>query len=192
MIVSKIDVANCLSQLAIDLEQVGDMLEAMLALAEAENCPAPLLTMSRLTRQLLDDAMSEQVEIAQWCKAIDMERIEREMAMLELPDTNDGQALRHLSRELATKIEKICHPAMRAITQMQNEAGEIDAMVRRARDMAGCLRWAHSPDRDPDKPEVGSLRATVAETMAARPGSLSAVMERRANQHPAWSQNDAR
>ena len=130
--------------------------------------------------------------ITDFCRTIDMERIDREMAMADYADTDEGQALRDMAREIAQKIEAICHPAMRAITQMQNQAGEIDAMVRRARDMAGCLRWAHSPDRDSNKPEVGSLRATVEEAMAARPGSLSAVMERRVDQRAGWDRNDAR
>ena len=83
MIVPKIDVANCISQLGISLEHASDMLEAMLTLAEAENCPAPLLTMNRLTRQLLAEAKKQQIEIVKWCQVTRSEQHHMEIANAE-------------------------------------------------------------------------------------------------------------
>lgn len=103
---------------------------------------------------------------------------EASAALAKMQETEEGQALRDLSRDLAVMIEKIARPAFRAITEMQNGVGEIDAMIRSARDMAGCLRAAHSPDRDPNLPEVGSLSATVVETMDERTVAFAAAIAR--------------
>ena len=99
-------------------------------------------------------------------------------AMANAPETDEGQALRDLSRDLAVSMEKIALPAFRAITEMQNKAGEIDAMIRRARDMAGCLRWEQPADRDPDLPEQGSLSAIIGETMDGRTVAFAAAIAR--------------
>lgn len=179
MSVPKIDITDFLNNLAIGLEEAAALQDAIALVAETDDCPASVTIMARLGRKLLDATMNQQIEISGWCFAMHRERIEREAAMANHADTDEGQALRDLASDMAQKIDAICHPAMRAITLMQNNAGEIDAMVRRARDMAGHLRWMQSPDRDPDKPEAGTLRHTVEQAMAQRPGSLSAIAEHR-------------
>lgn len=186
MTASTFDIAASLTTLALGLEEVAALQEAILAIAETEDCPGSLSVMSRMGGRLLEEAVEQQIAIAAWCRAIDMERIEREKLAADIADTDDGQAVRDLARTLAQEIEQTCAPAMRAITVMQSRAGQLDAMIRRARDMAGCLRPVHSPDRDPDKPEVGSLRAEVENVMVARPGSLTAEMERRSREVPRW------
>lgn len=179
MSVPKIDITDFLNNLAIGLEEAAALQDAISAVAETEDCPASVTIMSRLGRKLLDASMTQQIEIAGWCYAMHKERMERDAAMANHADTDEGQALRDLARDMAQMIDAICHPAMRAITQMQNKAGEIDDMVRRARDMAGCPRWTPSPDRDPDKPEFGTLRDTVEQAMARHPRCLAAVAEHR-------------
>lgn len=189
----KKDIQDRLSLVQDGFLQFESLFAAIGALAEIDAADTdtlqPLIGLGRAAAQ---KAYRDFEEVLLWCCARDKERIEREKLIADIKDTDEGQALRDLARDMAQKIDAICHPAMRAITQMQNKAGEIDDMVRRARDMAGCLRWSHSPDRDPNKPEVGTLRHTVEEAMVARRGSLSAVMERRAGQRSGLDQSDAR
>lgn len=121
------------------------------------------------------------IAVNEYCFAADMayEAFEKASASLaNLQDTDEGRALRDLSRDLAGLIANITRPAFKAITEMQNQAAEIDAMVQRARDMAGCLRWLHSPDRDPERPEFSSLAHTVGEAMDPRTIAFAAAVHR--------------
>ena len=163
------EITLTLADLNHSLSCVSRMMDAMdiLSSNEDENDDDIINAMVSAMRGVVTEAQSLFDEVTAWCRAMDMDRIEREKLAIDMRDSEEGQALRDLSRTMARQIEAICLPAMRAITEMQNRAGDIDAMVRRARDMAGCLKPIHHADRDPDKPEAGSLRAVVQEAMAS-------------------------
>lgn len=126
------------------------------------------------------EAVSEQ--ISGFCAAANMARKAYDQlddAIATLGDTEDGQALRSLARDFAGMVETMAKPAMIQITKLQNQAEKIDEIVQRARDLAGCLRWQHNPDRDPDLPEVGTVARAVGETMSeARTQAFAAAIVR--------------
>lgn len=161
------------------ITQASSLIKSINALIEIDNADGETISSILQASELVFDQINKSFEgIYEWCYDMDMQRIDREVAVADLTDSDEGQALRNLSRDLARQIEDVCAPAMQAITKMQNSAGEIDTMIQRARDMAGCYRPIHSPDRDADRPEAGSLCATIGETMDPRTVRFAAAIER--------------
>lgn len=172
---------NALADMHEISSDVRSMLVAIEAEADGDNRPELIMAMARSTQSRLNglEDASEQVREF-WREALGASRAYKEVAarIADMPDTDEGRAVRELSRDMAGMIAKITRPAFKAITEMQNQAAEIDAMVQRARDMAGCLGWLHSPDRDPERPEFNSLAHTVGEAMDPRTIAFAAAVHR--------------
>ncbi len=162
-------------------EDIGAIFSAIEKEAEKDNNAAIVIALARAGHAHVVHIEAAWIEISEYCRAADVARVayrELDAAIATVGDVEDGQALRDLSRDMAVMLEKIAKPAFRAITEMQNRAVEIDAMIRRARDMAGCLRWEQPADRDPDQPEIGTLAHTVGETMDDRTIAFAAAIQR--------------
>lgn len=161
------------------ITQIGSLLKAISALIEVDDADGDTISsILRASGPVFAQLNTSFEDIYEWCQDMDTQRIQREVDMADMQDTDEGQVLRNLSRDLARRIEDVCTPAMRAITQMQNGACEIDAMIQRARDMAGCLRPIHSEIRDPNRPQSGSLCDTIGQTMAPRTLRFATAIER--------------
>lgn len=177
-------VNDCISAVSAAHSDIASLMDAIEDDAESPGRrPDIVAAMARMMKSYLEKIEEPFADIVKYCGAAEMEQRYARDAAKTLADTEEGQALRDLSRDVAQRIEQMCAPAMRAIAHMQNQAAEIDARVQRFRDIAGCLRPIHRADRDPDKPSPGSLRATVEE--ARRPNRLDAAIER-SREGSAW------
>ncbi|MBU0931315.1 MAG: hypothetical protein KJ585_04850 [Alphaproteobacteria bacterium] len=176
------DVIESIGEIGNITEETGAVLAAVEAEVDGARRLDIIHALTRVARTNLSriDAVSEQ--IGDFCQAADMARKAYDKlddAIATLGDTEDGQALRNLARDFAGMIESIAKPAMIQITKLQNQAEKIDDIVQRARDLAGCLRWQHHSDRDPDLPEVGTVARAVGDTMAeARTQAFAAAIAR--------------
>ncbi|MEO7468079.1 MAG: hypothetical protein ABIV36_13785 [Sphingobium limneticum] len=175
------DTARHIGVIDAAADDISAIFKAIISEAESNANSTIIIALARAGAAHVEQLEDASTDVSEYCHAAGVAHeayLDATGALAKMQETDEGQALRDLSRDLAVMIENLARPAFRAITEMQNGVGEIDAMVRSARDLAGCLRWERSADRAPDLPEAGSLSETVGDAMNERTVAFAAAIAR--------------